>query len=183
MKVEGWKFIFRFNLWSWCLVMGWVTWLLYLNLQACSDNFGPWTQREHLSVFRHNFFYTGSRRRILLLQKGYRQRAEWMCIEAANHNFFPHKTGPWASLVPSVSWVNSGCLLKQHTWVQPQFVGFYPGFAGWSPDLHRREDPGITVVTEVLKCTSLRSSYHKHNMNTEHFLLSSFLRLAGQVHP
>lgn len=88
MKVEGWKFIFRFNLWSCCLMMGWVMWLLYSNLHICIHRFGPWTQREQPSVFRYNFLYTGSRR-ILLLQKGNRQGAQWMCIEAENHKLLP----------------------------------------------------------------------------------------------
>lgn len=114
MKVEGWKFIFRFNLWSCCMMMGWEMWLLYLSLQVCTDSFGPWTQREHPSVFRYNFFYKGTMRRVLLFQKGNRQGAQWMCIEATNHKLLPTEDRTLRSLVPSVSWVSSGCLKAEH---------------------------------------------------------------------
>lgn len=132
MKVEGWKFIFRFNLWSCCLIMGWEVWLLYLNLQVCTNSFGPWTQRQHPSVFRYNFFYRGSRRKVLLFLKGNRQGEPSECVLRLQIiNFLPHKTGSSASLVPSVSWVSSGCLLKQLTLeCNYSLLGFIQGLLG-----------------------------------------------------
>lgn len=75
-------------------------------------------------------------------------------------------------------WMSSKTALLSVTrvgWISSRacWVGSWPTQKG-----RPRDQSGHWSV----KCTSLRSSYYKHDMNNEHFLHSSFLRFSGQIH-